>query len=257
MSKIVFFDIDGTLIKQGKKPTQEIIDTIATLQENGIHTAIATGRGPHNIKEIIKELNINTHICFNGQYVTHSNEFISGHYLKPDYLKELSEEVEKNNHEIIYMNEDLINKEQENFETMAAWKKSQIRKITHYSDVYQAIIFAKEGEDHYLDKFQEHYTCVRWSDFAIDVIPIGRSKADGVKKIVEKLNIDIQNVYAFGDGLNDIEMLQVAGTGVAMGNAHEEVKKYADFITTNVDEGGIVYGLQEIGLLPIDISKTP
>ncbi|KJE26553.1 haloacid dehalogenase-like hydrolase family protein [Geobacillus kaustophilus] len=67
--------------------------------------------------------------------------------------------------------------------------------------------------------------------------------------MIEKLGIDKKDVYAFGDGLNDIEMLSFVGTGVAMGNAHEEVKRVADFVTKPVDKEGIWYGLKQLQLI--------
>ena len=76
-------------------------------------------------------------------------------------------------------------------------------------------------------------------------MPKGGSKAEGIKKLIEKLGFKMENVYAFGDGLNDIEMLQTVGTGVAMGNALDIVKEYADVVTTNVEDDGIVNGLKD------------
>ncbi|WP_106497768.1 HAD hydrolase family protein [Lentibacillus sp. Marseille-P4043] len=58
-----------------------------------------------------------------------------------------------------------------------------------------------------------------------------------------------RNTFAFGDGLNDIEMLTEVGTGIAMGNGVSELKKVADYVTVDVDENGIVKGLQQFGLL--------
>lgn len=59
----------------------------------------------------------------------------------------------------------------------------------------------------------------------------------------------MEDVYAFGDGLNDIEMLKTVGTGVAMGNAHEAVKLHADIVTERVENNGIAVGLKKVGLL--------
>ena len=59
----------------------------------------------------------------------------------------------------------------------------------------------------------------------------------------------MEDVYAFGDGLNDIEMLGTVGHGIAMGNALDEVKKHAEFVTKDVDDSGILYGLKHMGLL--------
>jgi hydroxymethylpyrimidine pyrophosphatase-like HAD family hydrolase len=67
--------------------------------------------------------------------------------------------------------------------------------------------------------------------------------------MIEKLGFDKKDVYAFGDGLNDIEMLEFVGNGVAMGNAEEVVKEVANLVTKDVAEDGILHGLELVGLL--------
>lgn len=250
MRKAVFFDIDGTLIGRDKRLAETTKRAIAALQNNGIFTAIATGRGPHTIQPLLKALNMTSYVSFNGQYVVCLNKIISKHYLDSRHLKGLSKAVEKHHHQIIYLNEAALEMEQQTQENFAAWKEAHMKNSPNsFSDIYQAIIFIKENEDHYLKDFHDHYSFVRWSDQALDVIPSGRSKAEAIKAMTRKLKIDMRDVYTFGDGLNDIEMLQQAGFGIAMGNAQNEVKKHADFVTADVDDNGIARGLQEVGLL--------
>jgi hydroxymethylpyrimidine pyrophosphatase-like HAD family hydrolase len=67
--------------------------------------------------------------------------------------------------------------------------------------------------------------------------------------MIARLGFELQDVYAFGDGLNDIEMLKAVGTGVAMGNGVPEAKEVADYITTDVSEDGIWNGLKKLNLI--------
>jgi hydroxymethylpyrimidine pyrophosphatase-like HAD family hydrolase len=67
--------------------------------------------------------------------------------------------------------------------------------------------------------------------------------------ILQHLNIEPLEAVAFGDGLNDKEMLALVGLGIAMGNSYEELKPYADYVTTHINEGGIRNGLIHAGLL--------
>ncbi|MFP3488979.1 HAD-IIB family hydrolase, partial [Staphylococcus sp. SIMBA_130] len=85
--------------------------------------------------------------------------------------------------------------------------------------------------------------------YSMDVIPPGGSKAKGIEAMIDHLGFKRENTYAFGDALNDIEMLKFAGTGVAMGNGYDEVKEVADYITDPVDQNGIQKGLKKVGLL--------
>jgi len=70
----------------------------------------------------------------------------------------------------------------------------------------------------------------------MDVLPLGGSKAQGIEKAIEKLGYTKEQVYAFGDYLNDIEMLQFVGNGVAMGNAPDLVKNAAKYVTKDVSD---------------------
>ena len=67
--------------------------------------------------------------------------------------------------------------------------------------------------------------------------------------MADYLNISHSDIVAFGDGGNDIPMLQAAGTGVAMGNAAEPTRKAADFVTTHIDEDGIANALTQLGII--------
>lgn len=253
MEKAVFFDIDGTLVNREKKLTKQVKKAIAILQSKGIFTAIATGRGPHTVKPLVNDLNMCSYVCFNGQYVVYSNEIISKCFLNATDLQALSKIVKTQGHDIIYLNEAGLKIEEQNYHSHESLIKAHSKNTpADYSNVYQAIIFANHEENSYLNDFNDRYVFKRWGKKALDVLPLGRSKVQGIKRIIEELSIEMKDVYAFGDGLNDIEMLQEVGTGVAMGNAHERVKRYADLVTSDVNEDGIVRGLKELGLLDGD-----
>jgi HAD superfamily hydrolase (TIGR01484 family) len=87
------------------------------------------------------------------------------------------------------------------------------------NEIYQALLFCSEDEEgNYVGKYDDFHF-IRWHEYSTDVLPFGGSKAEGIKILMEKVGFALEDVYAFGDGLNDIEMLKVAGYGVAMGNA--------------------------------------
>lgn len=84
-----------------------------------------------------------------------------------------------------------------------------------------------------------------------DVIEKGFSKADGLRRVAEYFNeaSDLSQTVAFGDGMNDMEMIMAAGTGVAMGNAANALKQSADYVTAPIGEDGIYHALLHLGLL--------
>lgn len=81
-----------------------------------------------------------------------------------------------------------------------------------------------------------------------DMTVLGVDKGDAVRNVAAALGVEIEDTYAFGDGINDLCMLEAAGHGVAMGNAMEEVKAAAEFVTTDIDDDGVARGLAHYGL---------
>lgn len=122
---------------------------------------------------------------------------------------------------------------------------------TYFEDreIYQSLLFCTEDNHQlYVDSFKD-FDFVRWHQFSTDVLPSGGSKAKGIEAVIKHMGINPEKVYAFGDGLNDIEMLSYVHNSVAMGNAHESVKKYAKYVTEDVSQDGILRGLELVGLL--------
>ncbi|GIN19095.1 Cof-type HAD-IIB family hydrolase [Siminovitchia fordii] len=255
MKKIVFFDIDGTLLDEDKNLPPSAKEAVHTLQENGIYTAIATGRAPFMITSLLKELNINSYVCFNGQYVVFENEVIAANPINSEVLKDVEKVANYHEHALVYMNEATLKTNTKNSERVR--KSLSTLKLAYpdydpdfytKKDIYQALLFTKENEAGYLSSIQE-VSFIRWHELSLDIVPKGGSKARGIQQLIGRLGFKMEDVYAFGDGMNDIEMLREVGTGIAMGNAHDAVKEHADFVTTDVEYDGIVNGLKEVGLL--------
>jgi Cof subfamily protein (haloacid dehalogenase superfamily) len=255
MKKIVFFDIDGTLLDHDKNLPVSTKQAINLLKEKGVFVAIATGRAPFMFTSLIKDLDIDSFVSFNGQFVVFENEVIYKNPLNQVYLEDLSKTASDNGHALVYMNE----------KTMKATIKHPFvetsisslmmppptEDATFYVDreIYQSLLFCeKEQEQLYYKKYPQ-FDFIRWHQYSIDVLPKGGSKAEGIKKMIARLGFEIQDVYAFGDGLNDLEMLKAVGTGVAMGNGVPEAKEVADHITTDVSEDGIWNGLKKLNLI--------
>jgi Cof subfamily protein (haloacid dehalogenase superfamily) len=115
-------------------------------------------------------------------------------------------------------------------------------------NIYQTLLFCESGEEERYQQYSD-LKLIRWHEVSTDILPVNGSKAEGIKQLVKRLNINRENIYAFGDGLNDLEMIDFVGTGVAMGNAVGSLKEIADYITKPVDEDGILYGIEQLGLI--------
>lgn len=254
---VIFFDIDGTLLDHDKKLPNSTKEAIFKLKENGHIVAIATGRAPFMFEDLRKELDIHTFVSYNGQYVVLNGDVLYTNPLKIDSLEKLTEAALENNHPVVFMDHEDM---KANVPEHSYIKESiDTLKIGHFPahdpnyykgrDLYQTLLFCPESaEKQYVQKFDD-FDFVRWHPVSVDVLPKGGSKAKGIEKIVQKLGVPEDRQYAFGDGLNDMEMLLTVKNSVAMGNAEEKIKEVAKYVTKSVDDNGIVHGLQMVGLL--------
>nr|WP_106783938.1 Cof-type HAD-IIB family hydrolase [Lysinibacillus timonensis] len=256
MTKILFFDIDGTLYNSKKEIPKSSKEAITKARNNGYEVAIATGRAPFMIQEIIEELQIDTYVTFNGQYVVYKGKVIFTDGVPKEQLSEIIQFGQERNHPVVFIDDqkmiasvsdhDFIEK---SLNTLKHPYPTIDPLFYEMNKVYQTLIFMEEKDESvYMEKFP-YVQFVRWHPFSCDIIPKDGSKARGIHRILEKMNIPLSDVFAFGDGLNDIEMLQAVGTGVAMGNAHDKVKAVADIITDHVDQDGLAKVMKELKII--------
>lgn len=254
--KIVFFDIDGTLLDHEKNLPASTKKAVKQLQDSGVFVAIATGRAPFMFEDLREELGIDTFVSFNGQYVVFEGNVIYKNPLNKDEIKRIHGAAEKNEVPIVFMNEETMlssvphhGRIEEALSTLKFPHPEHQPDFYEHNDIYQALLFCSEEEEgDFVGKYDK-FNFIRWHPYSTDVLPFGGSKAEGIKILMEKVGFGLEDVYAFGDGLNDIEMLKAVGYGVAMGNAGQLVKQEADFVTKDVDNDGILHGLKELELI--------
>ncbi|MFC7392393.1 Cof-type HAD-IIB family hydrolase [Scopulibacillus cellulosilyticus] len=256
--KIVFFDIDGTLLDNEKKIPKSTANAVKKLQENGVITAIATGRAPFMFAHIREQLNIQTFVSFNGQYVVHNNEPVLKNPLSRKSLLSLEKKAADSGHPMAFLGTETMaancNNHQyiiDSFKDLKISPPLEDRMFHHHEDIYQALVFCEQKDKADYLNTERDFEYIRWHEYSMDVVPTGGSKAEGIKRLLNKLNIDVKNTYAFGDALNDIEMLSFVQHSFAMGNGMDEAKKAAKYVTKHVQEDGIYYGLQKAGLLNV------
>lgn len=106
-----------------------------------------------------------------------------------------------------------------------------------------------DGMDKYTKGIFKHSEATRWHEYSCDVLPLDSGKILGIQKVLDYYNLDWNEIMTIGDNENDIEMIQQAGIGIAMGNAKVCVKNAADYVTDDVDDDGVVSALYHFGLL--------
>lgn len=254
--KLVFFDLDGTLLNSEKKIPQTTKDAIKQLRENGIDPVIATGRPPVLFDWIREELDLHNFVSTNGQYVQFNDEIIHENIIEKEQLEKLVSDAKSRGHHMAFYNHETFISNNidhpyviESFNSFNDALPTLDEEFHLNEKVHQAILFCtSEEEDYYRENYPE-FDFIRWHPYALDVLPKGGSKASGIRALLEKLNVSTENTYAFGDGLNDVAMFELVQNGIAMDNAHDDLKKVASHITKNCDEDGILCGLKHYKLL--------
>ena len=260
--KVAFFDVDGTIVDNHSKKNQSsdmelvpasAVEAIRLLKENGITPFIATGRSPFMIEELLKGLEIDSFICTNGQYAVMNGRVMYEAPYSQALLDEIVAVAKENHVPLLWMpthhyvlsgeNQEVLLEALDNMNLPYPIIETNLEKPDY--KIYQMVAGVTKENEHIFEPIEE-VRIVRWQPNGIDLLPKVGSKATAIEVILDKLGLKPENAVAFGDGLNDIDMLQKCGVGVAMNNALPEVKEIANYITVkNNYEDGIVYFLNE------------
>lgn len=254
--KIVFFDIDGTLLDEEKQVPPDAADAVRRLKASGVEPVIATGRAPYFIKSVAEELGIDSWVSLNGGYVVYQGKELHQLTIPSSELEKLVQMAERGGHALVFEGKDWYYASREG--DRLAFEAVESLKVEHpgvdadfwkKEGVYQVFLHCESHEEQaYLDELSE-LRFIRWHSKAMDVLPRNGSKAAGIAALLDVLGLTKEEAVAFGDGLNDKEMLEYVGLGIAMGNSHPDLLPFADYVTTRVEEGGVRNGLVYAGLL--------
>lgn len=255
--KIIFFDIDGTLIDMKKKRISEkTLDTLIRLKEKNMILGVATGRSPLGLPQF-KGMEFDVFLTFNGSYCFNRQQSIFSNPIPTDDVKKIISNAASINRPVSIAtkeklvsngkDEDLV--EYHSFANLEVIIDDNFDDVLNNNDIYQVLAGCHKKDYPELMKNISHAKITAWWDRAVDIIPTSSSKGIGIDKILKYYHLDKSEALAFGDGNNDIEMLQAAGTGIAMGNASKELKAVADGVCGNVENDGIYYYCMEHGLI--------
>ena len=254
--KIVFFDVDGTITnhKDGSI-SRSTIEAIKTLKNKGIKVVAATGRPLSMCKEL-QEFGIETFITANGGYVKHIEKIIHKVPMDKRIIQQVMEYAKLQNNGLSFYTEEFSMNGITEKEILSALKETlslseypEINDLIHNEEVFLLCLFANdEAVEKYKLKFP-HLTFKRWHPYVLNVLQEDISKSLAIMKTLDFFGINRSEAIAFGDGENDIDMLELVGLGIAMGNGNQKLKNVADFVTKPSSEDGIDYALKKYGII--------
>lgn len=260
MIKALFFDIDGTLISfTTHKVPASTIDALKQAKQKGVKIFISTGRPVPlicNLEEVLPM--VDGFVTTNGAYCYIGEETINCNLIEPAVVASVIDHVNEygvacavvGKKHIAVINED--DKFNYIFRQMLRISIAD-DTIVSLEDVLNEGVLQMTP---FLDAAHEQIamtglscTIGRWHPDFIDITAGGIDKAYGLEKVAAYLGFPIEETMAFGDGGNDLPIIVRAGVGVAMGNAGEEVKAQADYVTTHIDEDGVYHAMKKFGVI--------
>ena len=246
MIKAAFFDIDGTFYSHKIHGVPEShLKVLEALKQNGIKTFLATGRHFEELKDLaMGQIAFDGYVMLTGQICTdeHKN-VIFGNAIRKEDAEILFDAFEKKELPIMMVEKDVfyVNMQSDIVVNGQAAISSPVPALRNYegAPIYQMVVYGGKALEEELRQKLPNCKIARWCPFGFDVISKTGGKVIGIQKMLEYYGIGQEEVIAFGDGENDMKMLQFAGIGVAMGNATDDVKKVDDYITSTNDKDGI------------------
>ncbi len=261
MKKAVFFDIDGTLWDRTMQVPESTIAGIQKLRENGNYAFICSGRSRATIraKELLEDIGFDGIVAGCGTYIEYSGETIFERSLSQEEIEGLLCSLEKCSIPAILEGKHYLYADDKSFgdDPYISYLKRILGKdflpLSDYVGRYEAnklsADFTKGDIEGIRRELSECYDLIFHEMKVVEILPRGFSKASGIQKVCEYLNVAHEDTYAFGDSANDVEMLKFVEHGIAMGNATEDAKEAADYVTAPLREDGIMAGLRHFSLI--------
>lgn len=257
MIKAVFIDFDGTLYShRSNRIPDSTVMAIEKLRENNILVFLCTGRAQKELEEFdLRNVVFDGQILNNGQLILNENSQAVFNEPITGELKDRIISMFNGNEVSMYLC--TSNGIYTNFINDACIKcqkavNSSVPPLGKYEgeDLYMGVgFFDDEKTRERILEFEDIADTTSWAVGAVDIVPKGASKAKAVKEAAMVYGFDLSETMGFGDGENDIPMLQECEIGVCMGNGYEPVKKVADYITDDIDEDGLYNALKHFNII--------
>lgn len=274
--KAIFLDVDGTLVANHGKMTEQVKKAITLARNQGHKVFICTGRNKIGIRNELEEVNFDGFIASAGSYIEVADEVVHSRYYDRKLIEKACDVFNRNNivynyecTDITYMspkmmeffvggnNEEATNSEMERLKAEQS-DKFNVRDMNEYDGrgIHKISFIAMKQEDfdHAFKELKENFNFVVHDMFGSkningEIMSKLDNKGTGIKRIVDYLNIDMEDTIGFGDSMNDYEMIKVCHHAVVMGNGVKELKQYASSICESVEDDGIYHELKRLGLL--------
>ena len=266
---MICLDIDVTLLNSKHKITPKTKEAIKKIyKEKNIPVILISARMPDAIFFLQKELEIKAPIvCYSGALVLDSNyNIISNVYINCNFVKEVLTNIEGLDiHKSLYSNNKWFISKEDKWSRLESKIIERSPSIINFEELFKVKYISESGFNkilligdeveakktyELLKKMNTHMVNIHMSKPTyIEIMSKNISKTKALKELLNIYNIDKSEVLAIGDNYNDMDMLEFAGMGIAMGNAPDEVKRISNDVTLSNDEDGVAEAIYKHFLL--------
>lgn len=256
---VVFFDLDGTLLRDDKTVGSPAIAAISELRQRGSLPVISTGRDLWEIQDFMQTTGIDSAVCGNGATLLINGQVVDKRHIQQDLVAAINTRAAADDLTVAWYNE-----------TGAALSRADDLTIGNYQDVRQTpppvvadywrthpstrmLVFTGEAQ---AVQLQEQYSAdfpelafYHSSPFDLELIEKRISKESGIRTMRALPELAEATAYAFGDGDNDVPMSRAVDHMVAMANASSQLHEIADYTTGDNNGDGIAQGLRHFNLI--------
>lgn len=269
--RLLALDIDGTLLDSRREMSAATVDAVHFAAGRGVRVTVSTGRSLPSAEEAVRHLPLNAPYVLNNGAMIYDAPCRRARYLRnlpynlamdavrvfrsigfhpivygplPEVQYFYYDAFDPDNHAFVdyaAQNADRVHR----VDDVCAFLRQDISCIT-VAERNERVVSRESHIKSQLPDAEVVFEISPWDPcyHVITVMPSGVSKGDGLRRLARLIGIDLSEVMAVGDNLNDLEMLDVAGLGVAMGNGPPEVRARADHVTASVDDEGVARAIE-------------
>lgn len=263
MSALLFFDIDGTLITldEEHRMPESTKHALYKAKENGHKIFINTGRVKTAIDRHLLEVGFDGLICGCGTYIEYEGQPVFHHTLTKEQCIYYAGKLRECKMQTVFEGKDRLFIDGDYgpggfmeyiYNYFSKNVEYPIEDSGHPELIYDKFtttLMPESDEAEFRSLFSESFHLIPHGSQVMEAVPNGFSKATGIRFLMDYLNVLPEECYAFGDSINDMEMLEYVPHSVGMGNAVKEVLDVVEYRTAEIEKDGIEKALMHYGLL--------
>lgn len=275
--KLLVLDVDGTLLNGDGEISRRTLAALLKVQQMGVRIVLASGRPTYGLLHLAKKLELGNYggfvVSYNGCQIidARNGEILFERRINPEMLPYIEKKAHKNGFALFTYHDDTLLTDHPENEYIQNEARLNNLQLVEERDLSIAIDFAPckcmlvSDDEEALVGLEEHWRrrlagtldVFRSEPYFLEVVPCGVDKANTLGVLMGQLGVQRDEVMAIGDGVCDVNMLQLAGMGVAMGHSQDSVKVCADYVTASNDEDGVAQAVEKIILAEIRANKIP